>query len=99
MTRTLGLKQVIDGPTRTIFRDGLQTETTLSLLFTNSEHVRGTGVLALNISDHLGIWVTRKKTPEKRNKIDFKGRSYTNYRKEGFQENLINADWEIFYNS
>ena len=99
ITKALSLRQLISNPTRTMFRDGLPTETIIDLLFTNSEHVRETGVLDLNISDHLGIWATRKKTRVKYNKIDFKGRSYKNYRKEDFQENLRNANWDGFYNN
>ena len=48
---------------------------------------------------HLGIWVSRKKTTVKADKIDFIGRSYRNYDKEVFQENLINANWDPFYDN
>ena len=98
-TKSLGLKQLISSATRLAFRDGALTETTLDLVFTNSEHVSQTQTLDFNIIDHLGILVTRKKTPVKQNKITFRGRSYRNYDKEGFQESLVDTDWTELYNS
>ena len=98
-TKSLGLKQLVSSATRLAFRDGIISETILDLLFTNSEHVSNMQVLDFNISDHLGILATRKRTPVKANKINFRGRSYRNYIKERFQENIINTDWEEFYNN
>ena len=98
-TKSLGLRQLINSPTRTAFRDGTPTESTLDLIFTNSDYIAGSQTLDFNISDHVGIMATRKKNPVKTNKIEFKGRSYRNYVKEDFQESLIRADWEAFYNS
>ena len=97
MTGTLGLKEVIDAPTRISFRKGQVTESALDLIFTNSDFVSGTKVLDYNISDHLGVLVTRKKLCTKPGKIDFKGRSYRNYSKEVFQESLEEADWGPFF--
>ena len=96
-TKALSLKQLIDIPTRPLVREGVITETILDLLFTNSEFVGESKLLDFILSDHLGILVTRKKTPVKINKVDFMGRSYRNYDRDTFQENLINSDWEEFY--
>ena len=98
-TKSLGLNQLIESPTRSVFRDGIITENRIDLIFSNSEHVADSKTLDFNISDHLGIMVTRKKTPVKVHKIDFKGRSYKNYTKEVFQENLLNSNWEDFFNN
>ena len=98
-TRSLGLRQLITSPTRITFREGTIIENTIDLLFSNSEHIVTAKTLDFNISDHLGIMVSRKKTPIKSNKIDFKGRSYRNYVKEEFQQKLIDTDWYEFYNN
>ena len=60
---TLGLRQLISTPTRTAFRDGALTESIIDLLFTYSDHINTAKTLNLNISDHLGIVASRKKTP------------------------------------
>ena len=98
-TKSLGLRQLISSPTRTMHREGILTETTIDLLFTNSDQISDRGCLDLNISDHLGIWTTRRKLPVKANKINFKGRSYRRYDKQVFQESVKNANWEEFYNN
>ena len=51
----------------------------------------------MNISDHLAVWVNRKRQRERFRKIEFKGSSYRNFIKEDFQEGLIHANLEEFY--
>ena len=97
-SRALGLRQLIDTSTRTALRNGALTESTIDLLFSNSDLIAETNVLDFNVSNHLGIIATRKKTQLRANKIDFRGRSYRNYNKEVFQDNIINSEWEGFYN-
>ena len=48
-----GLKQIIDQPTRYA-----RNNTTIDLIFTNSEHISNHGTLNLNISDHEIIYIT-----------------------------------------
>ena len=98
-TKALGLKQLIKFPTRTTFREGALSESTLDLIFSNSEYLSEPRPLDFNVSDHVGILVTRKKTPVKSKKITFKGRSYRAYDKGVFQNNLVNADWREFYDN
>ena len=62
-----------------------------------SDSINNCGVLNYSVSDHLGFFVTRKKTPEHNVKINFEGRSYRNYVKEDFQAGLLDADWGEFY--
>ena len=97
VTRLLGLRQLMVTPTRISFRDGVIKESLIDLLFTNSDYISDSKTLNFNISDHLGIVATRKKSTIKPIKIDFKGRSYRNYDKVVFQEGLINAEWDPFY--
>ena len=42
------------------------------------------------------IIATRKKARVKKQKCDFKGRSYRNYNKQTFQNLIINAEWNSF---
>ena len=51
----------------------------------------------MNVSDHGLIYVIRKKEKVIKTKMTFSGRSYRNYERELFQENVTNADWDIFY--
>ena len=74
-----------------------ENSTCIDQIFTNSNYISSSGILDLNISDHLAIFCTRKKIPERGNKKEFIGRSYRAYVKEDFQGNLINLDWGPFY--
>ena len=98
-TKSLNLKQLITSPTRTTFRNGECTQTKIDLVFTNSEVILSTKVLNINLSDHQAVMVTRKKLYIKPRKISFVGRSYKNYVKVDFQEELQNANWGVFYTS
>ena len=86
-----GLKQIIDQPTRYA-----RNNTTIDLIFTNSEHISNHGTLNLNISDHEIIYISRKKKKEQFNLIKTIGRSYLSYNRELFQSQLINANWDAF---
>ena len=97
--KALGLRQFVNEPTRSYFKNGMLRESTLDLIFTNSEFIKSTKVLDMNISDHQAVMITRKKSYIKPTKIDFFGRSYKNYVKEDFQELVQNADWTGFFES
>ena len=89
MTKQLGLKQLIKKPTRySQYRDSC-----LDLIFTNSDIISKSGVGNVNISDHQIILMTRKKAKVAKIKCEFTGRSYRNYRKIDFQDQLKNVDW------
>ena len=92
--KSMGIKQLIKQHTR--LTDN--TQTTIDLIFTNSEHIENSGVININISDHLATFVTRKKRKETKKKVSFEGRSYRHYVVEGFQEELLGKDWVDFYN-
>ena len=85
------LRQVIDQITRFS-----RTNSTIDLLFTNSEHISNFGTLDLNLSDHEAIFMTRKKKKEHFNIKSTTGRSYLNYNKELFQTQIINSNWDAF---
>ena len=98
-TNSLGLRQVIKEPTRISFRNGARKDSKLDLIFTNSEVVKEAATMDLNISDHLAVFVTRKKAQAKVDKVEFRGRSYRNYSRENFQDRLTGRDWGEFFES
>ena len=73
--------------------------TCIDQIFTNSDFIASSGIIDLNISDHLAIYCSRKKVPVKNAKKIFTGRSYRNYIKEDFQDSVLNVDWAPFYDS
>ena len=95
--QSLGLRQVIETPTRTVIREGILSSTRIDLIFTNSDSVADASTLDMNLSDHLAVSITRKKSLSKMEKIDFRGRSYKNYDKAAFQNVLINDNWDTFF--
>ena len=68
-------------------------------IYTNSDKIQEAGNITLNISDHDMIYVIRKKNKALNVKLSFKGRSYRQYDREQFQENLANRNWDLFYGS
>ena len=66
---------------------------TIDLIFTNCQKILSSGTLNLGLSDHEGIYVTRKHVIAKKEKMEFFGRSYKNYNKDDFCEYLLNIDW------
>ena len=98
-TGLLGLRSLISETTRHGVRNGVGSDTCIDLIFTNSNNIEEAKVLDLNISDHLAVFVRRKKKPTLAHKVDFIGRSYRDYIKEDFQGKLLDYDWDQFYNS
>ena len=72
-------------------------ESCLDNIYSNSDIIKYSGKLDWNFSDHQAVFVNRKKTFEKMSKIKFIGRSYKNYDKEIFQENLKDFNWNEFF--
>ena len=69
----------------------------IDLIFSNSDCIDSHGLLDWNISDHMGIFLSRKRNKIINKKISFEGRSYKKYVKEDFQWSLINENWDKFY--
>ena len=69
----------------------------IDLIFSNSDCIESNGLLDWNISDHMGVFLSRKRNKTINKKINFEGRSYKNYIKEDFQWSLINENWNQFY--
>ena len=70
------------------------------MAFTNSPYIKKAGVLDTFISDHQPIFLIKKKPRNSRpGSVNFRGRSYRNYDKQKFIDNLASKDWSKFYNS
>ena len=88
-----GLNQIITEFTRI-------TPTTcsvLDLIYTDSPHITEASVININVSDHLPIFLIRKKNREKIKKKQVRGRSYKRYDSAIFIRELINCNWDEFY--
>ena len=99
VTKSLNLTQLVPSPTRFFFRNDVMSHSKLDLIFSNSDCIKKAQVVDWNISDHQAVMITRKKVRIKTPKVTFRGRSYKNYVKEDFQEELVEENWEEFYNS
>ena len=87
------LKQKIDKVTRP------DSNAILDLIITNCDIVKECSTLDINVSDHLPVYLIRKKVKSSNEKVDFKGRSYKNLNKDIVENMLRNVDWTTFANS
>lgn len=87
------LTQYINTPTRcTSF-----TQSILDLIFTNSTCIDASGTLEVNMRYHEPVFVIRKHLRPKPTLVNFRCRTFNNYIKENFQEDLVNHDWSDYY--
>ena len=94
-----GLLPKIKSTTRHSCRNGIGKDTCIDQIFTNSELIVEAKTLDLNISDHLAVYVRRKRKRQRYKKVACIGRSYRHFVREDFQEALIDSDWGEFYAS
>ena len=78
--RKLNLKQLILKTTRP------SSNSCLDLIFTDMDHINTYGVLDMDISDHLPVFLIKMKTKNPVSKVEIKCRSYANYNKQHFQD-------------
>ena len=88
-----GLKQVI----MTTTRNNDKTQSLLDLVLTNTKYVSKAGTLDYYISDHQPIFVVKKKGRDNRSKVEFEGRSYRNFDRASFKQQLLDCNWGEFY--
>ena len=55
------------------------------------------GTLDHYLSDHQPIYVVKKKQRDCRSRVEFSGRSYRNFDKGKFKDQLRSCQWETFY--
>lgn len=87
------LQQVIGSPTRCT----ASTSNILDLIFTNSPYVSYANPIETNLSDHEPVLVVRKKHQSKSPRVTFTCRTFGNYVKTDFQEDVIDQDWSHFF--
>ena len=68
------------------------TNRIIDQVYTNSSCVSKSGVLDWNVSDHLPVYIARKKQII----LEFEGRSYIQYSKEALSNWLLDQDWNRF---
>ena len=90
--KRFGLTQQIKKPTRPLYSNSI-----IDHIFTNNKDIITTGLADVNISDHVPIFLVRKKARSKPLKTEFTGRTYKNYDKEKFKKQLEEIDWTGFY--
>lgn len=91
--RELSLTCMISSPTRySVTRSSI-----LDVFLSDSNIIATHWVINYNISDHLAIYLTIKKTKETNRSTTFSGRSYLRYDKALFQERLFYSNWGKFY--
>ena len=91
--RNFNLAQLINTSTR----HNNKNATCLDLIFTNMNHVLSSGTLDISISDHLPVFLIKKKLKQKSTSSLIKARSFANYDKQTFQEDILyHSKWADF---
>lgn len=85
----LGVKQLIDCSTRVT----IHSNTIIDLVFSNISNQADYGCLDYSISDHLPVYIIKKKEIQNYATKEIYNRSFQNYDKLVFQERLCNLDW------
>ena len=68
----------------------------LDHIYSNCNIVTDSGTLDVYISDHLPVFLNRKKSKILQNKVEFTGRSYRNYDFDVYANELRNKNWKNF---
>ena len=68
----------------------------LDHIYSNCNIVNDCGTLDLHISDHIPVFVNRKKANILHDKAEFTGRSYRDYNYDVFADELRTRQWESF---
>ena len=92
--REYQLKQLITTPTRITPRNA----SLIDMIFTDMENIDAYGTLDVAISDHLPVFVSKKKPKTLKNISYTEGRSYKSYSKDDFQRLVRNDErWNSFW--
>ena len=92
--RSHQLKQYIKHPTRITNN----VKSMIDLVFSNLSHIAESGVMDNQISDHLPVFLIRKKTREAKSFTTIWGRSMKNYNADLYQSVVMtDARWRFFW--
>lgn len=86
-----GLTQTITSATRITSVHA----TLIDLCFSNISNILESGTLNYNLSDHLPIYLIKKKTKSERKTQRFRGRSFFHYSLDAFETELEKYDWNL----
>ena len=89
----------IDYTTKDLLKTCQNTKTIIGWIYSDSPYLTKSGVLNINLSDHLPTYLIRKKHRNKIEKHTITGRSYIRYDKIVFCNLLSQRDWTAFDNS
>ena len=82
----------------TTTRNTRSSKTLLDIALTNIKYIKSAGALDSFLSDHQPIYILKKKTKDTgKNEQLFEGRSYRQYNKQSFMENVSDRDWAPFH--
>lgn len=84
------MQQIIDQPTRLTYN----RESLLDVMLTNVKNIAQTGVINYGISDHLPVFLVKKRQHDKPEQYIYK-RSFKNYDVDTLDEKLHEIDWSI----
>lgn len=87
------LRQIITGPTRITCR----TSSLIDIAYTDISNIKDSGTVNSNISDHLPIFLIKKKERVKKNKIEIVARSYKNLCIESFNRDIQDIDNDFIF--
>ena len=94
LERKYQLSQYIRGPTRVTHK----IQSTIDLIFSNAKYIAATGVLCNEISDHLPVFIIKKKEREVKTFSHIWGRTMKNYDVASFQNLIISHNsWKLFW--
>ena len=92
--REFNFSQIINTSTR----QTRKTASCLDLIFTNMNHIISSGTLDIAISDHLPVFLVKKKQKLRSTFTFIEARSYANYDKQVFQEQIrYHPKWMDFW--
>ena len=89
------LTQLINSPTRNTGT----TKTLIDWIYTDATYIVNSGTININMSDHLPVFLVRKKGRNKVEKHKTRGRSYLRYDKDILGPLLLQQDWTVFDHS
>ena len=72
------------------------SNTIFDLIISNCEIVKESGPYDVNVSDHLPVYIIRKKSKVIREQTTFRGRSYKNLAENELKDLLLENDWTNF---
>ena len=87
--RSKGLTQHVKSPTR----ETLNSSTLIDLVLTNSKFVEECDVVDIGMSDHSLVIIRRTHSRKKASPRSFSTRSFKNFNKEAFLNDLRELDW------